>query len=204
MTIKVLTISGVFMRSLTLRQPALIMFFVCILLSPVKGFSNTGNSSLDILMVGKTLPDAQLKSYGNSNVEINSLKGKIKIISVVPQLNTPVCDKQTHQFSEANNGLDQHIDIITVSTNTPDGQYEFAKKANIHNLFFLSDNLDFQFGRSTGLLIEGMGILRRTIIIADKENIIRYVDFVPGGGLPNINKALKVASDLLKLSKAKG
>ena len=201
MTIKVLTISGVFMRSLTLRQPALIMFFVCILLSPVKGFSNTGNSSLDILMVGKTLPDAQLKSYGNSNVEINSLKGKIKIISVVPQLNTPVCDKQTHQFSESNGGLDQHIDIITVSTNTPDGQYEFAKKANIHNLFFLSDNLGFQFGRSTGLLIEGMGVLRRTIIIADKDNIIRYVDFVPGGGLPNINKALKVASDLLKLSK---
>ena len=204
MTIKVLTISGVFMRSLTLRQPALIMFFVCILLSPVKGFSNTGNSSLDILMVGKTLPDAQLKSYGNSNVEINSLKGKIKIISVVPQLNTPVCDKQTHQFSETNNGLDQHIDIITVSTNTPAGQYEFAKKANIHNLFFLSDNLGFQFGRSTGLLIEGMGVLRRTIIIADKDNIIRYVDFVPGGGLPNINKALKEASDLLKLSKAKG
>ena len=192
------------MRSITFTKPALILFFICILLPPIKGFANTGNSSLDILMVGKTLPDAQLKSYGIANVEISSLKGKIKIISVVPQLNTPVCDKQTHQLSETNNGLDQHIDIITVSTNTPDGQYEFAKKANIHNLFFLSDNLGFQFGRSTGLLIEGMGVLRRTIIIADKENIIRYVDFVPGGGLPNINKALKAASDLLKLSKAKG
>ena len=192
------------MRSITLRQPALILFFICILLSPLKGFTNTGNSSLDILMVGKSLPDAQLKSYGIPNVEISSLKGKIKIISVVPQLNTPVCDKQTHQFSESNNGLDQHIDIITVSTNTPDGQYEFAKKANIHNLFFLSDNLGFQFGRSTGLLIEAMGVLRRAIIIADKDNVIRYVDFVPGGGLPNINKALKAASDLLKISKAKG
>ena len=192
------------MRPRSLRQPALIIFFVCVLLSPLKGFSNTSNSSLDILKVGKTLPDAQLKSYGIANVEISSLKGKIKIISVVPQLNTPVCDKQTHQFSETNNGLDQHIDIITVSTNTPDVQYEFAKKANIHNLLFLSDNLGFQFGRSTGLLIEGMGVLRRTIIIADKDNIIRYVDFVPGGGLPNINKALKAASNLLKLYKAKG
>lgn len=192
------------MRPITLTKPALILFFICILLSPLKGYPNTGNNSLDILMVGKTLPDAQLKSYGIANVEISSLKGKIKIISVVPQLNTPVCDKQTHQLSETNNGLDQHIDIITVSTNTPDGQYEFAKKANIHNLLFLSDNLGFQFGRSTGLLIEGMGVLRRTIIIADKDNIIRYVDFVPGGGLPNINKALKAASNLLKLYKAKG
>ena len=192
------------MRSITFTKPTLILFFICILLHHLKGFSNTGNSSLDILMVGKTLPDAQLKSYGIANVEISSLKGKIKIISVVPQLNTPVCDKQTHQFSETNNGLDQHIDIITVSTNTPDGQYEFAKKAKIHNLFFLSDNLDFQFGRSTGLLIEGMGVLRRTIIIADNDNIIRYLDFVPGGGLPNIKKALKAASDLLKLSRTKG
>jgi thioredoxin-dependent peroxiredoxin len=204
MNIKKQAISGVLMRFRTLIQPTLIIFFVCILLSPLKGFSNTSNSSLDILMVGKTLPDAKLKSHGNANVEINSLKGKIKIISVVPQLNTPVCDKQTHQFSEANNGLDQHIDIITVSTNTPDGQYEFAKKANIHNLFFLSDKPEFQFGLSTGLLIEGMGVLRRTIIIADKDNVIRYVDFVPGGGLPNINKALKAASDLLKFSKDKG
>jgi thiol peroxidase len=192
------------MRSITFTKHALILFFICILLPPLKGFANTGNNSLDILMVGKTLPDAQLKSYGIANVEISSLKGKIKIISVVPQLNTPVCDKQTHQFSETNNGLDKHIDIITVSTNTPDGQYEFAKKANIHNLIFLSDNIGFQFGRSTGLLIEGVGVLRRTIIIADKDNIIRYVDFVPGGGLPNINKALKAASDLLKLSKTKG
>ena len=191
------------MRSITLRQTALIIFFICVLLSPLKGFSDTGNSRLDILMVGKTLPNAELKSYGIANVEISSLKGKIKIISVVPQLNTPVCDKQTHQLSETNNGLDQHIDIITVSTNTPDGQYEFAKKANIHNIIFLSDNLGSQFGRSTGLLIEGMGFLRRTIIVADKANIIRYVDFVPGGGLPNINKALKIASDLLKLSKAR-
>ena len=53
-------------------------------------------------------------------------------------------------------------------------------------------------------LLREWAVLRRTIIIADKENIIRYVDFVPGGGLPNINKALKAASDLLKLSKTKG
>jgi thioredoxin-dependent peroxiredoxin len=192
------------MRSIKLRQPALIIFFVCILLTPLKGFSSTVNSSLDILMVGNSLPDALLKSYGIADVEIKSLKGKIKIISVVPQLNTPVCDKQTHRFSETNNGLDKHIDIITVSTNTPDGQYEFAKKANIHNLFFLSDSPDFQFGRSTGLLIEGLGILRRTVIVADQDNIIHYVDFVPGGGLPNINKALKAASDLLELSETKG
>ena len=192
------------MKTVKLRQPILCLLVFGMLLCPVKGFPNQVNSSSDILMVGKPLPDAKLKSYGLPDVHLKNLKGKIKIISVVPQLNTPVCDKQTHRFSETNNGLDKYVDIITVSTNTADGQNEFSLKANISNLLFLSDTSNFSFGRSTGLLIEGMGVLRRTIIIADQDNIIRYVDFVPGGGLPNVNKALKAASNLLKLSKSKG
>ena len=192
------------MKTVKLSQSILCLLVFGVLFSPVIGFPNRVNSSSDILMVGKPLPDAKLKSYGLPDVHIKSLKGKIKIISVVPQLNTPVCDKQTHRFSETNNGLDKYVDIITVSTNTADGQNEFSLKANISNLLFLSDTSNFSFGRSTGLLIEGMGVLRRTIIIADQDNIIRYVDFVPGGGLPNINKALKAASNLLKLSKSKG
>ena len=132
-----------------------------------------------------------------SNIKIDELKGKIKIISVVPQLNTPVCDKQTHQFSEKNGGLDKDIDIITISTNTAQGQNSFAKKANISNLIFLSDSPDFDFGKSTGLLIEGMDMLRRTVLVLDEKNIIRYVDFVPNGGLPNIKGALNAAKEVL-------
>ena len=56
----------------------------------------------DVLKIGKTIPNAHLNRFGQSNIEIDDLKGKIKIISIVPQLNTPVCDKQTHQFSEKN------------------------------------------------------------------------------------------------------
>ena len=173
------------------------------LIFPATTFSGTVNNSADILIVGKPLPDAKLTTYGEADVELKNLKGKVKIISVVPQLNTPVCDKQTHRFSETNNGLDKYVDIITVSTNSADGQYEFSEKSNIHNLTFLSDKPSFEFGRKTGLLIEGMNVLRRTIIIADKDNIIRYVDFVPGGGLPNIDKALKAASEILGSPKSK-
>ena len=174
-----------------------------LLIFPATTFSGTVNNSADILIVGKPLPDAKLTTYGEADVELKNLKGKVKIISVVPQLNTPVCDKQTHRFSETNNGLDKYVDIITVSTNSADGQYEFSEKSNIHNLTFLSDKPSYEFGRKTGLLIEGMNVLRRTIIIADKDNIIRYVDFVPGGGLPNIDKALKAASEILGSPKSK-
>jgi len=151
----------------------------------------------ETLQIGKTLPNATLKRFGQSDIEIKDLKGKVKIVSIVPQLNTPVCDEQTHQFSEKNGGLDKQVDIITISTNTAKGQYEFAQKANIGNLMFLSDNPDFDFGKNTGLLIDKRGVLRRTVLITDENNIIRYVDFVKGGGLPNIKRALKAARQVL-------
>ena len=159
--------------------------------------ANSKINRYDVLKTGKTIPNAHLNRFGQSNIEIDDLKGKIKIISVVPQLNTPVCDKQTHQFSEKNGGLDKSVDIITISTNTAQGQDSFAKKANISNLIFLSDNPNFDFGKNTGLLIEEMGMLRRTVLVVDEKNIIRYIDFVPNGGLPDIKGALNAAKQVL-------
>ncbi|MZG54678.1 MAG: redoxin family protein [Nitrospinae bacterium] len=181
-----------------------ILFLVCFSLLPLTAFSNSSTVSKEVLKVGKPLPSAQLKTYGSLDVNINDLKGKIKIISIVPKLNTPVCDKQTHKFSETNGGLDKKVDIITLSTNTVEDQEQFAQKAKIDNLLFLSDDPNYHFGKKTGLLVEGLGILRRTVIVADEKNIIRYVDFVHGGGLPNIDKALEAAGNLLKASETKG
>ena len=191
------------MKNLKNGQTILIMLIVYFILFPLKAFTYTATSSAEVLKVGQPLPDAKLKDYGNRDVNLNELKGKIKIISVVPKLNTPVCDKQTHIFSETNGGLDKDVDIITLSTNTIEEQNLFAKKANIHNLVFLSDDPSFQFGKKTGLLIDGLGVLRRTVMVIDQNNIIQYVDFVPGGGLPNIKKALEAARDLLHISKSK-
>ena len=189
------------MRAINFRQKLFIIFIISFFIIPSKIFSNTKVRSLDILKVGNPLPDAKLKAYGNVDIKINDLKGKIKIISIVPKLNTPVCDKQTHQFSENNGGLDKYVDIITLSTNTAEDQHQFSEKAKIHNLTFLSDSPGFVFGKKTGLLIDGLDVLRRTVIVADKNNIIRYIDFVPGGGLPNIKKALEVAHDLWHVSR---
>ena len=191
------------MKNLKNSQTILIMLIVYFILFPLKAFTYTATSSAEVLKVGQPLPDAKLKAYGKMDVNLNELKGRIKIISVVPKLNTPVCDKQTHIFSEANGGLDKDVDIITLSTNTIEEQNLFAKKANIHNLVFLSDDPSFQFGKKTGLLIDGLGVLRRTVMVIDQNNIIQYVDFVPGGGLPNIKKALEAARDLLHISKSK-
>ena len=191
------------MKDLKLGQLVFLIFLTCFFLVSLNGFACAKNKSSDILKVGKPLPNATLSSYGNMGVDLKDLKGKIKIISIVPKLNTPVCDKQTHRFSETNGGLDKEVDIITLSTNSVEAQHQFAEKAKITNLLFLSDSPHFIFGKKTGLLIEGMDVLRRTVIVTDQNNIIRYVDFVPSGGLPNIKKALKAAQDLLEASKTR-
>jgi len=157
-----------------------------------------GNSE-EVLQIGNPLPNATLKQYGRRpDIRLDDIKGKVKIISIVPQLNTPVCDEQTHRFSETNGGLDKILDIITISTNSAEGQYKFAQKAKIKNLIFLSDAPGFDFGNKTGLLNGSFGYLKRTVLIADEDNIIRYVDLVPGGGMPDIKKALAQARKILK------
>ena len=86
------------------------LFFVCILTGlSVPLFLSEARSEVDkveALKIGETMPNATLKMFGKGDVEINNLRGKVKIVSIVPQLNTPTCDEQTHQFSEQNGGLD--------------------------------------------------------------------------------------------------
>ena len=94
------------------------------------------------ILRGQQLPDAKLIGVDNSSIYLRSLKGRVKILSIVPQLNTPVCDEQTHRFSENNGGLDKDLEIVTISTNTHDDQAFFAEKAkmlnkNIHTIFFI-------------------------------------------------------------------
>jgi thiol peroxidase len=149
------------------------------------------------LRVGETLPDAAMVGDAGKPVRMAGKKGRVKIISVVPQLNTPVCDEQTHRFSEQNGGLDRSLEIMTLSTNSAEDQTRFARKAKIANITFLSDAPAFDFGKRTGLLLEMQGILHRAVIVADAQNIIRYVEMVPMGQLPNFEAAYAAARKVL-------
>ena len=148
---------------------------------------------------GQPLPDAVLLGANHAPVHLNTLRGRVKIVSLVPQLNTPVCDEQTHRFSEKNAGLDQHLEIVTISTNTHDDQIIFAEKAGIANVTFLSDSPDFDFGRKTGLLHPMHQILQRAVMVVDERNVVRYIEIVPMSQLPNFASALTAARRVLGL-----
>ena len=152
-----------------------------------------GNKS----QVGKRLPTLRLPDLGMKMIDLQSFKGKVTIMSVVPSLDTPTCDKQTHILSEENKGLDKIANLVTVSRDLPFAQKRFAKNAKMQNITFLSDYRDAEFGKKTGLLIKENRLLARAVFVLDQNGIVRYLEIVSElAKLPDMDKAMDFARSL--------
>lgn len=151
------------------------------------------------IKVGDSLRDVKVAKGDLSLVNIAETKGKVRIISVVPSLDTKVCEQQTHYLSEKNNGLDKMVELITVSVDTPFAQGRFAKEAKIGNVTFLSDYRGGDFGRTYGLLVKDPHFLARTVMVVDRDNVVRYLQVTPElGQMPDMDAAFRAARDLLR------
>jgi thioredoxin-dependent peroxiredoxin len=147
---------------------------------------------------GDSLRSVNVAKGDLSLLDIASTKGKVRIISIVPSLDTKVCEQQTHFLSEKNNGLDAQVDLYTISVDTPFAQDRFAKEAKIHNVTFLSDYRGGDFGRTFGLLLEGPHVLARTVMVVDQNNVIHYLQVTPDlANMPNMEAAFEAARKLL-------
>ena len=154
------------------------------------------------IAVGDTLPSVQLRDATTmEKVDLSTLRGSILFLSIVPSLDTPVCDAQTHYLGEEGDKLPQQIKRITISRDTPFAQKRFAKEAKLTDLQYLSDHGEAAFGRSTGLLIDDLMLLSRSVILVDKEGTVRYIQVVPDfTHLPDMEKAFEKAEELVNTS----
>ncbi len=155
------------------------------------------------IKVGETLRDVKLAQTDLSLINIVDTKGKgkVRIISVVPSLDTKVCEQQTHHLSEKSKGLDRMVELITVSIDTPFAQKRFAEEAKISNVTFLSDYRGADFGRTYGLLLKDPHILARAVMVVDSHNKVRYLQITPElAQLPDLDEAFTVARSLITAS----
>lgn len=144
--------------------------------------------------VGDTIRDAKVAGSDLKLVSLTEGKGKVRIVSIVPSLDTKVCEQQTHYLSEKNAGLDRDVQLITVSVDTPFAQKRFAEEAKIANVTFLSDYRGGDFGRAHGLLVPDIHVLARTVMVVDKDNVIRYMQVVPElASMPDMDAAFNAA-----------
>lgn len=150
------------------------------------------------LRIGAALPATVLiDAFTMAKVDLSQLRGKVLILSLVPSLDTKVCEAQTHHLGELGARLPADIARITISRDTPFAQKRFAEEANLKGITYLSDYRDGSFGRSTGLLQEESMLLARAVIIVDKNGIVRYIQVVPElSHLPDMEVALRKAKDI--------
>jgi thiol peroxidase len=152
------------------------------------------------ISVGKPLPSVEVvDAMSMKEMDLSRERGSVLILSIVPSLDTPVCEEQTHYLGEKGNKLPVGIKRIVISRDTPFAQKRFAKEAKLTDLQYLSDYKQGDFGRSTGLLTEGLMLLARSVIVIDKEGTVRYIQVVPEmTHLPDMEKAFEKATELAK------
>ena len=151
------------------------------------------------IRVGDSLRAVFLTRFDLSMILLAEAPGSVRVISVVPSIDTKVCEQQTHYLSEKNQGLDQRVRLITISIDTPFAQQRFAKEALISNVEFLSDYREAQFGKTHGLFLEGPHVLSRAIMVVDAMNVIRHLQVTPDlGQLPDMEKAFQMAQSLIQ------
>jgi len=151
------------------------------------------------LQVGGRLPATVLTDANTmKKVDLSQLNGNVLIISLVPSIDTKVCEAQTHYLGEQGARLPAGITRITISRDTPFAQKRFAEEARLSNITFLSDYRDGSFGRTTGLLLDDSMLLARSVIVADGKGVVRYIQVVPElTHLPDMEAAFAKAEALL-------
>ncbi|HSD94629.1 MAG TPA: peroxiredoxin [Syntrophales bacterium] len=150
------------------------------------------------LKVGKPLPSVELTDAMTMKpVDLSKERGSILLLSVVVSTDTPVCEEQTHYLGEQGGKLPASVRRIVISRDTPFAQKRFAKEAHLENLQYLSDYKTGAFGQATGLLIENLAFLARSIIIVDRQGVVRYIQVVPEEtNLPDMDAAFAKATEL--------
>jgi len=142
-----------------------------------------GDPAPEFNLVDKALKPVTLKDTGNH----------VRIFSVVPSLDTPVCDAQTKKFNEAASELPD-VDIYTVSMDLPFAQSRWCGAFGVDHVKMLSDHREGSFGANYGTLIKELRIESRAIFVVDRENRIRHAEYVKEvADFPNYEAALAAA-----------
>jgi thiol peroxidase len=147
------------------------------------------------LKVGDTAPDFSMVDGSLKEVTLAGTGAHTRIFSVVPSLDTPVCDAQTKRFNEESVKL-PGFEIYTVSMDLPFAQKRFCNSFAVDHIKMLSDHKDGSFGQAYGTLIKELRIHSRAIFVVGPDNKIKYVEYVPEvGSHPNYEAVLAAVTD---------
>lgn len=155
----------------------------------------------DEVKVGQPAPEFTSHRFegGLKTVTLADLKGKPTLISVVPSLDTPVCQKQTKHFNTDLGALGDKVRAVTVSLDLPFAMNRFCGAEDIKNLMSVSDYQNRSFGTNWGMLIDELKILARGIFVLDADGKVVYAETVKEvASEPNYDAAMAALKSLVK------
>jgi thiol peroxidase len=129
--------------------------------------------------VGDRAPDFQVVDNALEPASLDSFKGKIKIITSVPSLDTPVCDMETRRFNEEAGKLPDRVAVLTISMDLPFAQRRWCAAAGVEKVKTFSDYRGRSFGCAYGVLTKELKLLARAVFIVDDQDVVRYLEIVP-------------------------
>ena len=145
------------------------------------------------LKVGDTAPDFTAVDNSLKPGTLKDTTSKLRIISVIPSLDTPVCDAQTKKFNEEIANL-PGVEVLTVSMDLPFAQKRWCGAFGVDKVKMLSDHKDASFGSNYGTLIKELRIESRAIFVVDEKDKIRHAEYVKEvADHPNYEAALAAA-----------
>ncbi len=150
--------------------------------------------------VGQQAPDFTVHYFegGLKSIKLSDLKGKPAFISVVPSLDTPVCQVQTKKFNEQLGALGDKVNSLTVSLDLPFAMNRFCGAESIKNMKVGSDYQNKNFGNSYGMLIEELQLLARGVFVLDANGKVVYAETVKEVAQePNYEAALAALNSAL-------
>ena len=130
------------------------------------------------LKAGDKAPDFKLIDTGLKSVTLADSKGKTRLISVVPSIDTPVCDLQTKRFNQEAFKLPANVVVLTVSMDLPFAQGRWCGLAGADKVQMLSDYKEHAFGQAYGVLIKELQLLSRAVFVIGSEDKVQYAEYV--------------------------
>jgi thiol peroxidase len=148
------------------------------------------------LKAGDRAPEFTAVGNDMKPVSLNDSAGKVRILSAVPSLDTPVCDTETRRFNQEAASLGDVL-ILTISADLPFAQKRWCGAAGIDKVTTVSDHRDMSFGNAYGTHIKELRIESRAVFVVDQSGTLRYVEYVKEvSAEPDYAAALEAAKKL--------
>ena len=129
--------------------------------------------------VGETAPVFTVTDAGLQPVSSDVFHGKVRIYSVFPSVDTPVCSLQNIRFNREASKLGDDVVVVSLSVDLPFAQKRFCAAEGIDRVHVFSDYRELDFGMKYGFVIDSLRLLARGVVVVDRDDVVRYVEYVP-------------------------